>query len=259
MKGWVAVFALWAGFATAAPETSVRPENRTPGRASLEQAITGTTATEAETSRTTAALGKGLSLSLRPETRPRKFRRLALERARLRKKGAVCEDIDIQGDVVGRVTSKNSGCGISNAVRVQSVSNVKLSQKAYMDCNTAKALKSWVENVAKPTLAKEGGGLKRLRVAAHYACRTRNNKAGARISEHGKGRAIDISGFVLRDGTLITVRNGWNGKDTRKALRQLHRGACGPFGTVLGPESDRHHKDHFHFDTARYSGGAYCR
>ena len=82
---------------------------------------------------------------------------------------------------------------------------------------------------------------------------------GARISEHGKGRAIDISGFRLQDGTLITLRNGWNGKETGPLLRKMHADACGIFGTVLGPESDRFHLDHFHFDTARYRSGAFCR
>jgi hypothetical protein len=42
-------------------------------------------------------------------------------------------------------------------------------------------------------------------------------------------------------------------------MRRMHRGACGPFGTVLGPEADRYHQDHFHFDTARYRSGSYCR
>ena len=41
--------------------------------------------------------------------------------------------------------------------------------------------------------------------------------------------------------------------------------ACGtaavvtPVGTVLGPESDRFHQDHFHFDTARQRNGPFCR
>ncbi|MDG1449086.1 MAG: extensin family protein [Ascidiaceihabitans sp.] len=37
-----------------------------------------------------------------------------------------------------------------------------------------------------------GCGLSGRKVAAHYSYRTRKNKAGAKISEHGKGRAIDI-------------------------------------------------------------------
>jgi hypothetical protein len=39
----------------------------------------------------------------------------------------------------------------------------------------------------------------------------------------------------------------------------MHKAACGPFGTVLGPNSNRFHQDHFHFDTARYRSGSYCR
>jgi hypothetical protein len=128
-----------------------------------------------------------------------------------------------------------------------------------MDCGTAKALKTWIDEVAKPTLKRKGGGLKTVNVAAHYACRTRNGRPGARISEHGKGRAIDISGVQLRDGSTITVLRGWAKRDTADIMRKLHRGACGPFGTVLGPESDRFHLDHFHFDTARYRSGPYCR
>ncbi len=33
-------------------------------------------------------------------------------------------------------------------------------------------------------------------------------------------------------------------------LRVVHDGACGIFGTVLGPESNAAHRDHFHFDGA---------
>jgi hypothetical protein len=31
-------------------------------------------------------------------------------------------------------------------------------------------------------------------------------------------------------------------------LKRLHRGACSVFGTVLGPEANEAHRDHFHFD-----------
>ena len=65
--------------------------------------------------------------------------------------------------------------------------------------------------------------------------------------------------FHLKDGTVITLLKGWNHPEHGKLLRQMHKRACGPFGTVLGPESDRFHKDHFHFDVARHRGGPYCR
>lgn len=259
MRVLSAIFLLVTGMAQAAPETSLRPETR-PARAITVDA-SGSIPQRARdpAADLAASRGRAMTSSLRPEMRPRAFRAIAQAQQRLRARGAVCEDLDIQGQNVGRVSGSQKGCGIADAVKVRTVAGITLSQQAVMDCNTARALKSWIEQVAKPTLAGKGGGLKRLRVAAHYACRTRNNRPGGRISEHGKGRAIDISAVRLQDGTLITVRTGWNDKNTAQAMRRLHAGACGPFGTVLGPQSDRYHLDHFHFDTARYRSGPYCR
>tara|TARA_R110002049_G_scaffold29972_3_gene102066 strand:+ start:14052 stop:14801 length:750 start_codon:yes stop_codon:yes gene_type:complete len=206
-----------------------------------------------------AASGNGLRFSLRPFKRTPKVEKTARAQRQLLTKGAVCGDLAIQGEEIGRVQAKLKGCGVDNAVRIRSVSGVSLSQTAVMDCTTAKALNTWVRKSAGPALARKGGGLKSLRVAAHYACRPRNNKKGAKISEHGRGRAIDISAFRLADGSEVTVLDGWGARKTSKAMRQMHRGACGPFGTVLGPEANRYHRDHFHFDTARYRSGSYCQ
>lgn len=41
-------------------------------------------------------------------------------------------------------------------------------------------------------------------------------------------------------------------------LKRLHKGACGVFGTVLGPEANEAHRDHFHFDLAARRRNAYC-
>ena len=136
---------------------------------------------------------------------------------------------------------------------------VRLSQPATLDCPTARSLGHWVSESAKPEVGRTGGGLSGLRVAAHYVCRTRNHRPGARLSEHGKGRAIDIAALQLRDGSEISVLEDWGQGPKGRVLRRVHRDACGPFGTVLGPESDRFHRDHFHFDTARHRGGPYCR
>ena len=151
------------------------------------------------------------------------------------------------------------GCGVRDAWVVTQVSGVRLSRPSIMTMKTAKALDTWVRKVAVPAVGNRGGGLEELTVAAHYACRTRNSRAGARLSEHAKGRAVDISSLVMKDGSRVTVLRGWGqGRDGR-LLAKLHRGACGPFGTVLGPNADRHHRDHFHFDVADHRGGPYCR
>ncbi len=171
-------------------------------------------------------------------------------------KAAICGDLDIQGENVGAVPGRLNGCGAQDAVRISAISGVSLSQHSVMTCETAQALKHWVDKGVQPAFRKDVVG---LRVAAHYSCRTRNNRPGAKISEHGRGKAIDISGFILKNGDVVTVLEGWKRRKTRKQLEQVWKSACGPFGTVLGPRADRYHQDHFHLDTARHRGGPYCR
>ncbi len=41
-------------------------------------------------------------------------------------------------------------------------------------------------------------------------------------------------------------------------LHEIHTGACTLFGTVLGPEANEAHKDHFHYDLAERRNANYC-
>jgi hypothetical protein len=196
--------------------------------------------------------------TLRPMMRTPEFTQQVLFGRAKRRRGSVCGDIDIQGEKAGDIPGKLKGCGARDAVRVRSVSGVTLSRSALMTCETAKALNKWVSRDVEKAFGR-ANRVVQLRVAAGYSCRTRNNRPGARISEHGRGRAIDISGFVLADGTTVSVLKGWLDKPTRKALRRMWKSACGPFRTVLGPEADIYHRDHFHLDVAHHRRGRYCR
>jgi len=171
-------------------------------------------------------------------------------------RGSVCGDPAIRGETVPRITGQVRGCGIEEPVRVTEVDGVRLSSAATMDCDTAKALRNWVSKGLKPAFGRTE--VKTLRVAAHYACRTRNNRPGARISEHGRGKAIDISGIILANGQEISILRDYR-SGAGAPVRQAHKAACGTFGTTLGPGSDRFHNDHLHFDTARHRNGPYCR
>ena len=173
--------------------------------------------------------------------------------------GGLCGDPQIVGEPAGVVEGRIPGCGIPEAMRVTSVSGVALSQPALVRCETARALRQWVDTGAKPALETRKRKLTSIKVAAHYVCRTRNHQPGAKISEHGKGRAIDLSAFRMSDGTEITLLKDWGRGADGKALKSMHKAACGPFGTVLGPGSDGFHEDHFHFDTAQYRSGPYCK
>ena len=173
--------------------------------------------------------------------------------------GSVCGDSAIRGETIPRIRGRINGCGVNDPVRVTEVDGVRLTQGITVECDTVRALKRWINEGVRPAVGRRGGGVASLRVVAHYACRTRNNRPGARISEHGRGRAVDIAAVNLQDGSSLTVLQGWNDPSQRDVLRQMHRSACGPFGTVLGPGSDGYHRDHFHLDVADYRSGPYCR
>jgi hypothetical protein len=164
----------------------------------------------------------------------------------------VCGDRAIIGRELDPIGNPDGGCGVAEPVQVSAVDGVTLSQAATMDCPTALALHRWIDEGLRP--AFRGREPAQLTVAAHYICRTRNNRPGARISEHGRGKAIDIAGIVFADGSRVTVSD-----DYGRALRKAHRAACGIFGTTLGPGSDGYHEDHLHFDTAQHRNGPYCR
>ncbi|MDA7428233.1 extensin family protein [Primorskyibacter aestuariivivens] len=201
----------------------------------------------------------GKTRSPRPFLRPDHIVKKAMARQRERERGAICGNSDIQGERVGDVPGRIPGCGAPNAVKVRAVSGVTLSQQAIMTCDTAKALNRWVDRDLKRAVGRMGGGVSSLKVAAHYVCRTRNHRAGAKISEHGKGKAIDISEIRLQNGDTLNVLRDWGRGKKGRVLRKAHKAACGTFGTTLGPGSDGYHEDHFHYDTARHRGGPYCR
>lgn len=242
---------------SAAPEKSLRPKLRPRGlakssRASAASAVAAAEAAGQPVARPQSFAGRDREIDpLPPADKPK---------AASTKVGKVCRDRKLQGTEVGSVPGKLSGCGIrKGAIKLYSVSGVTLSRPAVMECDTARALKKWVDGGMDSAVGRYGRGVVELKVAAGYACRTRNSRAGAKISEHGKGRAIDISGFELKNGDTISVLNDWGKGKKGRILKKMHKKACGPFGTVLGPNADRYHKDHFHFDVAKHRGGPYCR
>ncbi len=175
------------------------------------------------------------------------------------RRGALCGQRGIVGDVLEPIPGRINGCGISQPVRVREIDGVPLTQPATINCDTALALREWLNDTVIPEVGRRGGGVNSIRVIASYSCRTRNNQPGARLSEHATGNAVDVAAIGLVDGTEISVLDDWGSGAEGRILRNLHSGACGTFGTVLGPNSDRYHRNHFHLDVASYRGGAYCR
>ncbi len=129
----------------------------------------------------------------------------------------------------------------------------KLNQEGTLTCPMYSAVNRWLEQVVQPAaMARFGQPVVELRTMGTYACRPMNHRRGARLSEHSFANAIDIGGFRLQDGSIISIIKGWNGGlEEQNFLREVHAGACQHFATVLGPGVAMHH-DHLHMDLARH-------
>ncbi len=157
---------------------------------------------------------------------------------------------------------QTGACGILRPVRLKALKMpdgrlVALSPAAELRCDMAAAATKWLRDDLVPALEKGGSAVTAVKVADDYSCRPRNRVKGARMSEHGRGNAIDIGGFKLADGRVLEVAGNGLPKPFRVTMRAT---ACARFKTILGPGSDGYHENHIHVDLAdRRSKRSYCR
>ena len=188
----------------------------------------------------------------RPLARPPEAETLVAAPAKPKatRKGSVCNNNNIKGTALPPITSRTKGCGVAEPVQVTSVNGVSLRPAPTINCDAAEALATWIDNGLQPAFRNQ---VVQLEIADSYSCRPRNNVRGNRVSEHGLGNAIDISGFVLKSGKTVTVAANYG-----RQIRAAQKAACGPFRTTLGPGSDGYHEDHIHLDVSKRGGNPYC-
>lgn len=124
-------------------------------------------------------------------------------------------------------------------------------------CPVAAAMELWRTQSVEPA-AREifGAELARVEHLGVYNCRRIRGSLSNAWSQHSTGNAIDISAFVLTDGTRISLLRDWN-EEGKKArfLREIRDDSCQVFTTVLSPDFNAAHADHFHLDQqARWAG-----
>lgn len=157
------------------------------------------------------------------------------------------------------------GCGFHNALRIER-SSVGIGEAFALSCRTALSLAMWERHaLQQAALEHLGSRVESLEHFGSYACRNLYGEPGRRRSQHATADALDIAGFVLEDGRRIRVVNAWSphageptdalagaaGQPASAEARFLHAlrdGACDYFDAVLGPDYNRAHADHFHFD-----------
>ncbi|MGE5514077.1 MAG: extensin family protein [Bacteroidota bacterium] len=250
---------------------------------------------------------------------------------------------------------RDGECGAPAPVQLVSIGSnpqIALSPPPTVTCELVAALAKWLSAEVQPA-ARDllGGPIIRLEVMSDYSCRNAYARLKARLSQHGRANAVDISRFVTERGQVAEVRTDWGVTErdiriqiaTRDAaartataaagegapeashdeheatpdglkgttaaadttlkpldkmaivpgaslataapsfgfgqpsrlggprggaeiqatsrqhfLRRIHRAACQYFGTVLGPEANEAHRNHFHVDMADRPIKSFC-
>jgi len=128
-------------------------------------------------------------------------------------------------------------------------------------CAVGAGLELWLRQGVQPAAEDLlGSPVARIEHFGTYSCRRLYGRSTGAWSEHATGNAIDIAAFVLKDGRRISVLADWDGQGEEAAfLHRVRNAACGAFGTVLSPDYNAAHANHFHLDQEARSFGSVCR
>ena len=155
------------------------------------------------------------------------------------------------------------GCGIASPIRLSSLTLangdvVSLPDQPILECEFAAVLADYVRLIVAPL----GQAMLHAEVAAietgpGFDCRTQDRIAGAKISAHGHGLAVDFMAIAFADKRRLLVERQ-TGADEASYFRAVRTAACGWFTTVLGPGADAFHANNMHLDIERHgSSGSY--
>lgn len=152
-------------------------------------------------------------------------------------------------------SAEGGRCGYADAVRLKPEGARRIAFRPAdlgVACPVAAALAMWEWNVVQPAAqARFGRTVVAIEHFGSYSCRRLYGRDAGAFSEHATADAVDIAGFRLSDGTRIGVAADWGDDSARAAfLRDVHAGGCRLFATVLGPDYNAAHRDHFHLDQA---------
>jgi hypothetical protein len=150
-------------------------------------------------------------------------------------------------------------CGIAPQVTLTGAAGAGLAP-VNTRCQTALRFAMWTQHGLQPA-AREifGQDIARIEHFSSYSCRAIRTSSGGtgRMSTHATADAIDISGFVLTDGTGMSLLRDWDSQTQVAAfLRRANETACTWFRVTLGPEYNSLHADHFHL---QHTGFGLCR
>ena len=146
-------------------------------------------------------------------------------------------------------------CGYDHAVRFAAGGSRGIAYRPAdlgTSCAVAAALALWEWHVVQPAARRHfGRPVAAIEHFGSYSCRRVYGRDEGAWSEHATANAVDIAAFTLEGGRRISVVNDWGDDDAEgRFLREVRDGACDVFATVLSPDYNAAHRDHFHLDQA---------
>jgi hypothetical protein len=153
--------------------------------------------------------------------------------------------------------ARRSGqCGYDDAVRFTKGGALEIAWRPAdlgTSCAVSASLALWEWHAVQPA-ALEHLGAKVVGIDhfGSYSCRRIYGRSEGAWSEHSTANAVDIAAFRLADGRRVSVVGDWDDKGAKgRFLRAARDGACDLFATVLSPDYNAAHRDHFHLDQAQ--------
>lgn len=145
-------------------------------------------------------------------------------------------------------------CHIKQHVLFSAVDDLNL-RPINTRCDVALRLAMWNNHVVQPAAQKHfDQAVTGMRTQGSYNCR---QIAGSRrMSHHATASAIDIAAIHLADGRKLELSKFWDHPSSAAFFRDIRDGACDWFSTVLGPDFNAAHADHFHMQSR---GWGTCR
>lgn len=146
-------------------------------------------------------------------------------------------------------------CGIDPRVSLSGVGEVTL-DPVQTTCAVALRTAMWERHSLQSASQSLGSPITRIHHQSSYNCRAIRGST-SRLSTHATGEAIDVRAVTLADGRRLELRAGWGEAGAEATFwRAARDGACTWFVTVLGPEYNALHADHFHLQSR---GWGLCR
>ncbi|MEL6678668.1 MAG: extensin family protein [Pseudomonadota bacterium] len=149
-------------------------------------------------------------------------------------------------------------CHIRDRVRLTRIGAVAL-RPLDTRCQIALRLAMWTEHGLVPAAEEIGASLTGIEHLSSFSCRRIRTPGGGstRMSTHATADAVDIAGFRFAGDRRMRLVTDWNGApEAQSFLRAAQTSACDWFATVLGPEYNALHADHFHM---QHRGWGTCR